>query len=266
MSSKFKEDKNLKATFEFEIQGRTQNTAPLTSDPVRTQLVVDHIPLIKCITTQISSRLPTHVDRMDLLSAGMIGLIDAIEKYDPSRDNKFKTYAEFRIRGAILDELRNQDWLPRSAREIHKKDKQAQIKLEQKFGRQPTATEMAEFLNVSIEEYQAQVARINISLVSLDELSENKQYVEKISLNEFDSHAKQDPLHFLTVKSTQSAITKALSELKYKQRLVLEMYYYNDLSLKEIGQLFSLTESRVSQLHTSAIEKMKKKLKDLLTE
>ncbi len=266
MREKFKAENNSKKDVGFDIQGNEQNAVPLTHDPIRTKLIIDHVPLIKFITTQIIVRLPAHVDQKDLFSAGMIGLMDAIEKYDPARDNKFKTYAEFRIRGAILDELRSQDWLPRSAREVHKKEKQAQIKLEHQLGRRPTAQEMADYLEISLEEYQTQVSRMNVSLVSLDEVSGQKRVEDQMACEEIDKSWAQNPFSLLKAKGLRETVIRALSELHQKQRLVLEMYYYKDLSLKEIGNLLQLTESRVSQLHTTAIGKLKKKLKDVLTE
>lgn len=265
MSTKFKVTKFLDTTVELKTNDKT-NALPLNHDPIRTKIILDHVPLIKFITAQISSRLPTHIDSKDLFSAGMMGLMDAIDKYDPARDNKFKTYAEFRIRGAVLDELRGQDWLPRSAREVHKKDRHAQMTLEHQLGRRPTEHEIAKFLKLSIHEYQDQISRMNVSQVSLEELSGSHSQDEKIALESIDNSWAQNPFALLKIQSIRSVVAKALSELPQKQRMVLEMYYYKDLSLKEIGHLLKLTESRVSQLHTAAILRMKKKLKDVLTE
>lgn len=132
---------------------------PLTSDPMRNQIILDYAPLIKYIAQKIAARLPSNIDLDDLFSAGVIGLMDAIDKYDPSRDNKFKTYAEFRVRGAMLDELRNQDWVPRSVRESNKKEDKAKLELEHRLGRPATEREIAEFLEVPLEEYQERMGR-----------------------------------------------------------------------------------------------------------
>lgn len=265
MSTKFNVEKFLETKVEYKTDEKT-SALPLNHDPIRTKMILDHVPLIKFITTQIVTRLPAHIDHKDLFSAGMMGLMDAIDKYDPSRDNKFKTYAEFRIRGAILDELRNQDWLPRSARELNKKERHAQITLEHQLGRKPNAYEIADFLKISLDEYQSQVSRMNVSVVSIEDLSWTNHQDEKQILETNDNEWAQNPFARLNLQGIQSNVGKVLGELPQKQRLVLEMYYYKDLSLKEIGNLLDLTESRVSQLHTAAIRRMKKKLKDVLTE
>lgn len=265
MTIKFNVEKFLETKVELKTDEKT-SALPLNHDPIRTKMILDHVPLIKFITTQIVTRLPSHIDHKDLFSAGMMGLMDAIDKYDPARDNKFKTYAEFRIRGAILDELRSQDWLPRSAREVNKKDRHAQITLEHQLGRKPSAFEIANFLNITLDEYQSQLSRMSVSLVSIEDLSWTNLQDEKMGLEIVDNEWAQNPFSRLNALGIQSIVAKAIGELPQKQRLVLEMYYYKDLSLKEIGNLLELTESRVSQLHTAAIRRMKKKLKDILTE
>lgn len=264
MRTKFDFEKSLSHELEVEAENKTK-AFPVNHDLMRTKIILDYTPLIKFITGQIANRLPKNIDQNDLFSAGVIGLIDAVDKYDPSRDNKFKTYAEFRIRGAILDELRKQDWLPRSARESTKKERQAQNVLEQQLKRRPTQQETADFMNLSLDQYQTKKNQINVSLVSFEDLfhcSEDDQ----INAEPQDKNWAQNPFTQLNNKRLQAVISKALCELPQKQRVVLEMYYYHDLSLKEIGQHMGITESRISQLHTDGIRRMRKKLKDVLTE
>ena len=149
---------------------------------LRDQLIMDYAPLIRFVAQRIAARLPSNIDIDDLISAGVIGLMDAIEKYDPSRDNKFKTYAEFRIRGAILDELRSQDWVPRSVRDKAKKIERAYAELEQKFGRAVTDQEVSKALGIGIDEYYEMSSKVkSVTLLSIDELSGPNQQEKESS-------------------------------------------------------------------------------------
>ena len=192
--------------------------------------------------------------------------MDAIDKYDPSRDNKFKTYAEFRIRGAILDELRNQDWVPRSVRETNKKEERARYELEQKFGRPPTDKETAAHLEISLEEFHEKSGRTRVSMLSLEELGGVHSGDKKSLLECLENPNSKNPFTMLKAKGVRDIILKTVEELPEKQKLVLSLYYYEDLNLKEIGRILDVTESRVSQLHTQAVQKMRAKLKNLLQE
>jgi RNA polymerase sigma factor for flagellar operon FliA len=239
---------------------------PLNNDPMRNQIILDYAPLIKFIAQKIAVRLPSNIDMDDLFSAGVIGLMDAIDKYDPSRDNKFKTYAEFRIRGAMLDELRNQDWVPRSVREINKKEDKAKIELEHRLGRPATEKEVAEYLELPLEEYQERTSRTRVSMMSLEDLGGTNSSDKKSLLECLENPNSKNPFTLLKNKGIRDIIVKTVEELPEKQKLVLSLYYYEDLNLKEIGRILDVTESRVSQLHTQAVQKMKLKLKNLLQE
>lgn len=239
---------------------------PLTNDPMRNQVIMDYAPLIKYIAQKIAARLPSNIDLDDLFSAGVIGLMDAIDKYDPSRDNKFKTYAEFRIRGAILDELRNQDWVPRSVRESNKKEERARVELEHRLGRPPSEKEIAEFLEMPLEEYHERTGRTRVSMLSLEELGGAAASDKKSLLECLENPNSKNPFTQLKAKGVREIIMKTVEELPEKQKLVLSLYYYEDLNLKEIGRILDVTESRVSQLHTQAVQKMRSKLKNLLQE
>ncbi len=241
-------------------------SVPLTNDPMRNQIIVDYAPLIKYIAQKLAARLPSNIDFDDLFSSGVIGLMDAIDKYDPSRDNKFKTYAEFRIRGAMLDELRSQDWVPRSVREVNKKEDKAKLELERKLGRPGSETEIAQQLDIPLSEYQERIGRTRVSLMSLDELGGVNSHDKKSLLECLENPSAKNPFTLLKNKGVRDIIVKTVEELPEKQKLVLSLYYYEDLNLKEIGKILDVTESRVSQLHTQAVLKMKLKLKHLLQE
>lgn len=227
------------------------------------KLILEYAPLIKFIAQKIAVRLPSNIEFDDLVSSGVIGLMDAIDKYDPSRDNKFKTYAEFRIRGAILDELRAQDWVPRSVREKAKQLERAHIRLEQQLGRVPTEDEITKELQISKEEYYELLNQVkSVSILSLDEAGSFNSSDRKSILSLLESCKIPSPIAQLNLKTVKDVVTKAIESLPEKQRLVLSLYYYEDLNLKEIGEVLDVTESRVSQLHTQAILWLKRKLKN----
>jgi RNA polymerase sigma factor for flagellar operon FliA len=234
---------------------------------LRDQLIMDYAPLIRFVAQRIAARLPSNIEIDDLISAGVIGLMDAIEKYDPSRDNKFKTYAEFRIRGAILDELRSQDWVPRSIRDKAKKIDRTYAELEQRFGRNVSDAELSDALGLQLEEYYDMVAKVKaVTLLSIDELSGPTSHDRKSLLECLENIGSKNPFTQLKSKGIRELLIKNIEELPEKQKLVLSLYYYEDLNLKEIGRVLDVTESRVSQLHTQAVNKLRNKLKPLLVD
>jgi len=234
---------------------------------LRDQLIMDYAPLIRFVAQRIAARLPSNIEIDDLISAGVIGLMDAIEKYDPSRDNKFKTYAEFRIRGAILDELRSQDWVPRSIRDKAKRIDRTYAELEQRFGRAVSDGELSDALGLQLEEYYDMVAKVKaVTLLSIDELSGPTNHDRKSLLECLENLGSKNPFTQLKSKGIRELLVKNIEELPEKQKLVLSLYYYEDLNLKEIGRVLDVTESRVSQLHTQAVNKLRNKLKPLLVD
>lgn len=234
---------------------------------LRDQLIMDYAPLIRFVAQRIAARLPSNIDIDDLISAGVIGLMDAIEKYDPSRDNKFKTYAEFRIRGAILDELRSQDWVPRSVRDKAKKIERMYAELEQKYGRPVSDSEISEALEMPLDEYQEMLAKVKaVTLLSIDELTGPNQHDRKSLLECLENVSSKNPFTQLKSKGVRDMLIRNIEDLPEKQRLVLSLYYYEDLNLKEIGKILEVTESRVSQLHTQAVEKLRARLKSVLSD
>jgi RNA polymerase sigma factor for flagellar operon FliA len=236
-----------------------------TLDPkVKDQIIIEYAPLIKYIAQKIAARLPSNIELDDLISCGVIGLMDAIRKFDPTRDNKFKTYAEFRVRGAILDELRAQDWVPRSIREKAKLVERAYSKLESANGRPATDEEMCEELQVTQDEFYDLVNKAkSISLLNIDDAASFNRGDKKLLAGVMEHNRSTNPFTAVNFKNSQEKIKEGISTLPEKQRLVLSLYYYEDLNLKEIGQVLNVTESRVSQLHTQAILKLKAKLKCL---
>ena len=229
----------------------------------REKLIVEYAGLIKFIAQKIASRLPSNIELDDLISSGVIGLMDAIDKYDSGRDNKFKTYAEFRIRGAILDELRSQDWVPRSIREKAKILERAYAKIEQDKGRQATDEEVCIELGMNTEQYHDLLNEVrSVSLLSYDDLS-NLSNADKRSLHGSENNSKvPTPFNEVNVAHLKKLVAEAIEDLPEKQRLVLSLYYYEDLNLKEIGHVLEVTESRVSQLHSQAILKLKARLRN----
>ena len=225
------------------------------------KLIMEYAPLIKFIAQKIAIRLPSNIELDELISSGVIGLMDAIEKYDPSRDNKFKTYAEFRIRGSILDELRAQDWVPRSVRDKAKMLDRTMVKMEAQMGRTPSDEEVAEKLDLSMDEFYDLVNQVRpVSVLSIDDTTTFSNVDKKSIMNLLEGCKLNNPFTQLNLKSVKQVVTKAIEDLPERQRLVLSLYYYEDLNLKEIGRILRVTESRVSQLHAQAIARLRAKL------
>jgi len=252
-----------------ELASESDNTSSLVKEDFtpnnssRENLVVEYASLIKYIAQKIAVRLPANIELDDLMSSGVIGLMDAIEKYDSTRDNKFKTYAEFRIRGAILDELRAQDWVPRSIREKAKLLERCYIKLEQEKGRQATDEEVCASLGITQAEFHELLNQVkSVALVSYDDFSAFSRS-DKRTLHGYGSASARGvtPFSEVNVAALKKSLAGAIKDLPEKQRLVLSLYYYEDLNLKEIGRVLDVTESRVSQLHTQAVLRLKAKLR-----
>ncbi len=269
-SAKAESEAKLKQELEKELIADAAHANKLVKgdfSPVNTnreKLIVEYAGLIKFIASKIASRLPSNIELDDLISSGVIGLMDAIEKYDSGRDNKFKTYAEFRIRGAILDELRSQDWVPRSVREKAKILERAYSKIEQEKGRHANDDEVCIALGLTTEQYHEMLNEVrSVSLLSYDDLT-NLSNADKRSLHGNGEAGSKVPTPFseVSVAGLKKLVAEAIEDLPEKQRLVLSLYYYEDLNLKEIGRVLDVTESRVSQLHSQAILKLKARLRN----
>mgnify|MGYP000861565906 CR=1 FL=1 len=216
----------------------------------REQLIKSYLSLVKIIVGRLAVGLPNHVDRDDLTSAGIMGLLDAIDKYDLTRGIKFETYATARVRGSILDFLRAQDWIPVSLRQKAKKLEALFADLEQKFSRPPTDAEMAAALEIEVADYYGLLKDINgYSLLSLDEMAGNAWLV--------DEHEDSSPSRLAECAEVKKIMAAAIERLPEKERLVVALYYYEGLTLKEIGVTLGLSEGRISQLHTKAILRLR---------
>jgi RNA polymerase sigma factor for flagellar operon FliA len=222
----------------------------------RNQLVLQYSPLVKYVAGKVASGLPAHVHQEDLVSYGLIGLSSAVDRFDPAREIKFETFALQRIRGAIFDELRSQDWVPRSVRSRARDIERASQKLEAKLQRSPTEEEMAEALEVDVEDLRADLTKIaNSSVIALDEpWSLHDSSGDQVSLLETieDPHAA-DPARALDAADRRDQVGDAVAGLPEREKLVIALYYYENLTLREIGEVLGVTESRVSQLHTKAM-------------
>ena len=230
---------------------------------LRDDLILEYAPLIKYVAQRMAVRLPPHIELDDLVNAGTIGLIDAIEKFDSKRGVKFRTYAEFRVRGAMLDELRSLDWFPRSLRKKIHQLEEAYETVEKRVGRPASEEEVAEMLGVDVEEFYKILHQANgVSLISLEDLgyTPDKKGTEDI-LDYYVGDYTDDPSLHLRIKEIEEIVGEAINLLPEKQRLVITLYYYEELTMKEIGKVLGITESRVSQIRTEAMLHLKGKLK-----
>ena len=231
---------------------------PLTRD----ELVVSHLPLVKFIVDRIASSLPPHLDRDDLRSAAVLGLISAAERFDPTRGVQFKTFAEQRIRGTIMDELRAQDWLTRSLRDKFKRLEREFSSLEQRLGRNPSSDEVALAMGLELKDYFRLLEEIHLlSFVSLDDAWHDEDGAPFGLLDVLEDKGIESPQSQLIARQTVERLAEAIDNLPEKERIVITLYYYEELNLKEIGAVLDLTESRISQLHSQAIIRLRGKMK-----
>jgi RNA polymerase sigma factor FliA len=229
----------------------------------RERLVLAYSPLVKYVAGRMSSGLPSHVEESDLISYGLLGLISAIERFEPEREIKFETFAITRIKGSIIDELRSLDWVPRSVRTKAREIERMNAKLEHKLHRAPTDQEMAEALEITVEEFQDSLVRIsNSSVVALDELwTVSDSSGDQVSLlDTIQDPAAVDPALEMDTTEMKDRLADAIARLPEREKLVVALYYYENLTLREIGEVLGVTESRVSQLHTKAVLRLKSRL------
>jgi len=229
----------------------------------RDALIQETLPLIKHIAHRVAIRLPSNVEIRDLINAGVLGLMDAIEKFEPERNVKFKTYAEVRIRGAILDSLRDLDWAPRSLRKKSKDLERMYADLSQKLGRPATDEEVSEAMGENIEDFHALVDQLHgLTIGSFENLSDSEDSENYI--NYYPDDGSNDPYVKFESNELTRLLADAIEELPEKERLVLSLYYFEEFTMKEIGALLGVNESRVSQLHTKATLRLRGKLGKLV--
>jgi len=229
---------------------------------VRDYFVIKYAPLVKYVAGKVSMGMPQNIEFDDLVSYGVFGLIDAIGKYDPARGIKFKTYAMTRIRGAIFDELRSIDWIPRSIRQKAKQIEQVISELENKLGRTVEDEEIAKEMGISSEEFQTLLNKLSgTSMLSLNDIWYLGDDSDELSILEtLEAPQNMNPDVLIEKEEIRDHIIDAIKKLPEKEKKVIVLYYYEDLTLKEIGEVLEVTESRVSQLHTKAIMRLRGRL------
>jgi RNA polymerase sigma factor FliA len=234
---------------------------------LRDRLILNYAPLVKYVASRLGTSLPAHVDEGDLVSYGLLGLIGAIERYDPDREIKFETYAISRIKGSIIDELRSLDWVPRSVRSRAREIERAMLELENRLKRPPTDEEVAAEIGITVDEFQDSLTAISRSSVAaLDELWQiSTGGGDTVSLiDTIEDPNAEDPTRQIAQSEVREALADAIQRLPERERLVITLYYYEELTLREIGEVLHVTESRVSQLHTKAILRLKVRLQGSL--
>ena len=235
---------------------------------LRDRLILTYAPLVKFVAGRLGASLPAHVDEQDLASYGLLGLIGAIERFDPDREIKFETYAIARIKGAIIDELRSLDWVPRSVRTRAREIERAIGELERTLLRAPSDEEIAAKLGVTQGELEESLTEISrSSMAALDELWTPSSGGDQISLiDTIEDTSGPDPEASLQQTELKEALGEAIARLPEREKLVVTLYYYEELTLREIGEVLGVTESRVSQLHTKAVLRLKARLSGAMRE
>jgi RNA polymerase sigma factor FliA len=231
-----------------------------TNKQLRDRLILTYAPLVKYVAGRLGSGLPAHVDEGDLVSYGLLGLINAIERFDPGRDIKFETYAVSRIKGSIIDELRAMDWVPRSVRTRAREIERAIGALEARLARAPTDEEIAAKVGISQDELEESLVEIGrSSIAALDELwAPSSGGGDQIALiDSLEDESVPDPQASLAEGEMKERLAEAIARLPEREKLVVTLYYYEELTLREIGEVLGVTESRISQLHTKAILRLK---------
>lgn len=232
----------------------------------REEMIIQHLPLVNAIARRIARHIPKTVEKEELTSAGIIGLLDAVDKFDKRRNVKFKTYAVHRIRGAILDSLRSEDWLPRTRRHKATILANAHDAVSQSKGANAISSQVADYLNMSYDEYShIKIECENIVCFSLDDFIWDKSHNETRTWSDIIADKKVlHPVKLLENKELKQLIESEIQHLPVKERAVLNYYYYKRINMKEIGKLLNITESRVSQIHSKALHTLRLRLKHFL--
>jgi RNA polymerase sigma factor for flagellar operon FliA len=234
----------------------------------REELILKYSPLIKYVAGKLAMRLPPNISQDDLISSGVIGLMDAIEKFDSSKKIRFKTYAEFRIRGAILDELRSLDWVPRSIRKKATELEKTYHYLEKVLNRPPKDKEVAEALDISIENFHKLLDKTkNVTFLDIETIRRRMPDNNEEDLFDLIGNDNEiNPFTLLNKTEIKEILTKAINSLPEKEKIVVSLYYYEDLTMREIGEIMGYTESRISQMHTKAMLRLRVRLASIVEE
>lgn len=233
------------------------------SKVAKDKLLLEYAPLVKYVAQRIAVNLPASVDRDDLVSCGIFGLVKAVETFEPERGFKFETYAGHKIRGAILDELRAMDWVPRSVRQKARDMQRVYAKLENDLGRMPYDDEVCKELNISMSEFEDMLSEVTpATIISLEEAMPDRESDSKELriIDTIEDPGSENPLRELGFAEVKSILKEAIAGLPEKEKLVIALYHYEELTLKEIGVVLDISESRVSQIHSKVILKLRSKL------
>ncbi|GAB4233497.1 MAG: RNA polymerase sigma factor WhiG [Deltaproteobacteria bacterium] len=231
----------------------------------RDALILEYLPLVKYHAGVLKLRLPSHIEQDDLISSGIVGLIDALDRFDASRGIKFKTYAEFRIRGAMLDYLREMDWFPRSVRQRATNLQAVYSRLENALGRPPEEEEVAAHLKISLSELQKELMAVSgLTVFSLDASKEDE--TDSTILRALTEAAVDEAKEEELLRELKEVLGNAIDLLPEKEKKLIALYYYEDLTMKEIGRLLSLGEPRICQLHNQAVLRLRGKLQEKYAE
>jgi len=254
--------RNIDNSAEEKERGLWQQYQGSRDPRIRDHLVEQYAPLVKYVAGKVAANLPSSVEYDDLVGYGVFGLFDAIDKFDPEKHVKFKTYAVTRIRGAMYDHLREMDWVPRSVRQKAKEIELAVMVLEAKLGRPASDSEIASSMNLREEEFSHLMSKISsTAILSLNDIWNSGTDSEKMCIGEsIESPRSLNPDSSVEKEEIRRVIKQAINELPEKEKKVLVLYYYENLTLREIGQILDVTESRISQLHTKAIIRLRAKL------
>lgn len=228
---------------------------------LRNQLIIEYLPYVKRIVHRIAIHLPSSIEIDDLVNAGVIGLIQAIERYDASRNNKFKTYAAFRIKGAVLSDLRSRDFLSRSNRKKIRELEKAYVKLEKELGREVKDREVAKEMGLNLDQFYRIKQMSAISFISSEQIIYSSNKEKETLMNCLADSDIEDALTLTKLKEIKTALARSIEDLSEKEKLVISMYYVEELTMKETGKVLDITESRVSQIHSRAIMNLRTRLR-----
>lgn len=228
---------------------------------LRDKLIIQYSPLVKYVAGRVGVGLPRNVEQSELVSFGVFGLIDAIEKFDPARGYKFETYAIARIKGAILDELRAIDWVPRSVRSKARTLERAMGKLEAEHHRAPTDEEVADEMGVTAQQLQTTLSQISfVGVAALDEMLSGGERGESVTLGDTVADTGDGPMGVYEVEEMRQILAESINRMPEREKIVLTLYYYEGLTLAEIGRVLGVTESRVCQIHTKAVLQLRSRI------